>query len=583
MQGSAIRKRRVRLFELFLLALFLATALFAAFDWSDFSVAPGVSVRYVSYGSTDGVTISGALFAPSAPGEALPGVVVVHGLTDYKEELNRLSVELARRGFVVLAIDLRDHGMSDGASTFGLPTAEPEDVARGVAFLKGQPGVDPNRMAIVGHSFGGMVALIAASQPATQVNATVTWAAPINLTSLARDNFATVAFVVDKRVLPPNLVEPEQLRVRSPVEYIGGIPGLRPNSTLFLHSADDTLIPVNQSEEAYNATLGRGQTVDIVNGAGHAMATLEVLDTTIGFIEMKTKSRVSDPLDPVYPSFARDREWLTLALTMAAWPVAWLSWEFFCTRSPQPVRLYNFPADKGRQKGLVFMGADIAAFGGAVAGVSFLVVPGSAAAPFAGTLPAPSLFSGLLAAGLVLCAAAYGLARAERWARGRDDQRFEEGESLSRSVMTVVPVLLLIPLTWAFQYLLFFGANGPRSLTFALPVAVLLIMMFGFEAFLRLRVQRRMCGFLASMLPREGLRRSAVNVLVGTLLYFVMVTWVVVWLFKGYAEAPGDAALFTVGVGVVSSLLYDRTKSIVPGAVISGAYVAWVLNAPFHF
>jgi hypothetical protein len=57
----------------------------------------------------------------------------------------------------------------------------------------------------------------------------------------------------------------------------------------------------------------------------------------------------------------------------------------------------------------------------------------------------------------------------------------------------------------------------------------------------------------------------------------------VLFLFKGYAEAPGDSALFTLAVGVVSSILYDRTKTIVPGALFAGAYVAWVLNAPVHF
>jgi dienelactone hydrolase len=583
-EGTAIRKRRVRLFELMFTALLLATATVSAITWSDFSAAPQVSPQYVHFPSTDGVTIAGILFTPHSEPGPFPGVVVVHGLTNYKEEYNRISVELARRGFMVLAIDLRAHGMSDGTCTFGLPTAEPQDVAHAVDYLRLQPGVDPSRMAIVGHSFGGMVSLTAAAMPTMQVNATVTWAAPINLTSLARDNYETVAYVADKRVLPASILDPatrdRELALRSPIQFLGA---LRPNSTLFLHSEDDELIPVSQVREAGNATMAELQRVEIVEGAGHAMATEDVMQRTISFIENKTKGRTSAPMDPVYPSFTRDATWLSLALTMLAWPLAWLSWEFWCTRNPQLVKHYTYPADRSKTKALVFIAADLGAFAGVVVGVSALVVPGSAAAPFALTLPAPSLFAGLLFAGVLLCAAAVGLSRVEREVRGRDDKRFEEGENLARSVRVGIPVLLMIPLTGAFQYGLFLGADAPRSAAFWIPVFVLVLLMFGLEAFVRLRVQARMRRVMAEVFAKRPLAQSLISVFVGTVLFFLAVNWVVMFLFKGYADAPGDSALFTLAVGVVSSILYDRTKTIVPGALFAGAYVAWVLNAPFHF
>jgi dienelactone hydrolase len=577
---SAVRRRRVRWFELLLTVLLFGVVVSCALNWSDLAASPHLNVQYVSFPSSDGVVISGALFSPAGASGRAPGVVVVHGLTDHKEYLDRVSVELARRNFVVLAIDLRDHGMSNGSCTFGLPGAEPQDVLNALQFLRARPEVDPGSLALVGHSFGGMVALLAASTAAGQVNATVTWAAPTNLTSLAADNYATVAFVVDKRVLPADLTTPEGLAVRSPIEYIAG---LRPNSTLFLHSTDDTLVPVSQSYEAYNLTQARGQRFEEVQGAGHAMRTGEVLDKTIAFIELKTKGHTSDPLDPVYTSLERDQSVLLLLLTMMAWPVAWLSWEFWCSKAAQTVKVYNYPGDRVRWKAIAFFGADVGAFALALAGVGALVVPGSQGPPFAGTLPAPSLFAGMLAAGALLVAGAYGLSRAERSLRGRDDKRFEEGESLGRSFATVVPVLFLLPITIILQYLLFMGANYPRSAAFLLPLGVLLLAMLGFESFLRLRIQRRLRGLMGVVFTKPSLAAAVANILVGSLLYFVMLAWVMVWLFKGYAEVPGDTVLLTLAFGVSSSILYDRTKNILPGAVLSAVFLTWVLNGPFHF
>ncbi len=577
---TAVRRRRVRLFEIVYTVLLVGTVLSAALNWSDLSVSPHLTVQYVSFPSTNGAVISGALFSPSGATSRVPGVVVVHGLTDHKEYLNRVSVELARRNFVVLAIDLRDHGMSTGACTFGLPDAEPQDVLNALQFLRARPEVDPNSLALMGHSFGGMVALLAASNPGGQVNATVTWAAPTNLTSLARENYETVAYVVDKRVLPADLTTPEGLRVRSPVEYIAS---LRPNSTLFLHSTDDALVPVSQSYEAANLTQARGQRFEEVQGAGHSMRTGEVLDKTIAFIELKTKGRASEPLDPVYASLERDESVLVLLMTLQAWPVAWLAWEFWCSKAAQPVRMYNFPGDRVRWKALAFFGADVAAFALAVVAVGVMVVPGSQAAPFAGVLPAPSLFAGMLAAGGLLVAGAYGLSRAERTYRGRDDKRFEEGESLGRSFATVLPVLVLIPFTIVLQYVLFIGADYPRSAAFLLPLGALFLAMLGFEAFLRLRIQRRMRGLMRVVFTKPGLASAIANILVGSLLYFVMLSWLMAWLFKGYASVPGDTALLTLAFGVTSSILYDRTKNILPGALLSAVFLTWVLNGPFHF
>jgi dienelactone hydrolase len=60
-----------------------------------------------------------------------------------------------------------------------LTTEQLDDVMAAIAFLKTVPGVDPSRIAIAGHSFGGNLALLAAERDKT-VRAAVTFAAAAN-------------------------------------------------------------------------------------------------------------------------------------------------------------------------------------------------------------------------------------------------------------------------------------------------------------------------------------------------------------------------------------------------------------------
>jgi dienelactone hydrolase len=57
-----------------------------------------------------------------------------------------------------------------------LTTDQIDDVMAGLAFLKTVPGVDVHRIALVGHSFGGQLSLLAAERDST-IRAAVTFAA----------------------------------------------------------------------------------------------------------------------------------------------------------------------------------------------------------------------------------------------------------------------------------------------------------------------------------------------------------------------------------------------------------------------
>jgi alpha/beta superfamily hydrolase len=75
--------------------------------------------------------------------------------------IERLATDLADAGFVALRFNFRGAGGSEGQSTDG--RLEPLDVAGAVEFALREPGVDPNKVALVGHAFGAWVALVYAA------------------------------------------------------------------------------------------------------------------------------------------------------------------------------------------------------------------------------------------------------------------------------------------------------------------------------------------------------------------------------------------------------------------------------------
>lgn len=125
------------------------------------------TVSYKSEGLPDGENnlIVGNLFqpAPKFSDKKYPAIIACHGFLYGigKESMNRWCVELTKRGFVVLSIDLPGSGMSSGEmDLFPREDFEPVVVQDGVEFLKGYDFVDDSEIGIIGISYGGTTAAI---------------------------------------------------------------------------------------------------------------------------------------------------------------------------------------------------------------------------------------------------------------------------------------------------------------------------------------------------------------------------------------------------------------------------------------
>lgn len=134
-------------------------------------VPPGPGRVYpiteVSFASNDGVQVS-ALFGALSGSQALPVVILLHDLGGDKGDwLSGTSayVELLEHDYAVLAIDMRGHGdtpLPEDRQVLQLADLENSflDVHAALTWLQTQPGVDANRVAVVGSGSGGNVAYV---------------------------------------------------------------------------------------------------------------------------------------------------------------------------------------------------------------------------------------------------------------------------------------------------------------------------------------------------------------------------------------------------------------------------------------
>jgi dienelactone hydrolase len=115
-----------------------------------------VKVKEMYWETSTGVGLSALLFKPdSATAEnQAPAIVVSHGRYNNKEMQEGNFVELARRGYVVISIDMYGHGDSD-YTKIDTNTVGGTGMYDAVKLLADLPYVDADRIGVTGHSAGG--------------------------------------------------------------------------------------------------------------------------------------------------------------------------------------------------------------------------------------------------------------------------------------------------------------------------------------------------------------------------------------------------------------------------------------------
>lgn len=165
------------------MALILVGSIFACV----FNTSMGsVKVSRISFETAKG-TMSGLLYMPkdASASNPKPTVVVTHGYLNSAEMQDANAIELSRRGYVVLAVDMYDHGHSKvnaenygGTDFFGLwSTFWINSMNDAVDYIYDQPYVlkDANgngMIGVTGHSMGGFSSTVALAMDEAKYAAT---------------------------------------------------------------------------------------------------------------------------------------------------------------------------------------------------------------------------------------------------------------------------------------------------------------------------------------------------------------------------------------------------------------------------
>lgn len=120
--------------------------------------------------STDDVLLYAQGWRPHGPPQA--AVLIVHGLRDHGARYAPLARELVKRGWAVVAFDLRGHGRSQGRRvTIDRFDRHVDDLSMMVEQLRSM--VPDRPLMLLGHSMGGTIASLYAERPGADLDGLV--------------------------------------------------------------------------------------------------------------------------------------------------------------------------------------------------------------------------------------------------------------------------------------------------------------------------------------------------------------------------------------------------------------------------
>jgi len=249
----------------------------------DEAIAP---VKTIEYSARDGLVIPSLLTHPhgAQAGARLPAIIMPHGGPEAYDALgfDDWAQYFASRGYVVLQPNFRG---SDGFGTKHRTAGYGEwggkmqdDVSDGVNYLVQSGWADPQRVCIVGASYGGYSALaggaftpdlykcVVAVAPVTHV--------PSFLAERSRD-FGKNSSVLNywEKLLGDRKDDRAKMEQISPVNAAAAFKA----PVLLMHGTDDTVVPYSQSTKMESALRSAGKDVTFVklNKEDHWLSTSE--------------------------------------------------------------------------------------------------------------------------------------------------------------------------------------------------------------------------------------------------------------------------------------------------------------------
>ena len=224
-------------------------------------------VKPVTIPAPDGAQIPGYLtLPPGREARGLPAVVLPHGGPSSRDEwgFDWISQFLAARGYAVLQPQYRGSaGYGDewlNENGFKNWRTSMSDIAASARWLSSQGIADPNRVAIVGWSYGGYAALLEAATDSSLYKAVVAIAPVTDLALLKQDHrgFTNAAVVEEFIGSGPHILEGSPLRHASRIQA----------PVLLVHGDLDANVRFSHSQKMNDALRDAGKEVEFLQYKG---------------------------------------------------------------------------------------------------------------------------------------------------------------------------------------------------------------------------------------------------------------------------------------------------------------------------
>lgn len=273
---------------------------------------------------SDGLKLSGVLHVPESAKAPLPAVIVTHGFGGNKDgKTHVVEADMYEAwGYVVLRLDFRGCGESEGVRGHIICTDQVADLRNAVTWLTERAEVDASRIALSGQSFGAAVSIYTGSVD-SRVAAVVSMGGWGDGLTKSQDQFPTpeawAGFIATlekgrkhREATGQSLMVkrwdivpvPEHLRSNLPpgaimdftAETMASILSFRPKDVvalmaprpmLLMHAANDSVTPTAQSIETFRHA-GKGTDLILINDIDHfpfADGNIRVRDILKGWLD----------------------------------------------------------------------------------------------------------------------------------------------------------------------------------------------------------------------------------------------------------------------------------------------------------
>ena len=251
-------------------------------------------MKMVAYAAGDGLKMEGVLtLPPDRPGKALPAVILPHGgPASYDTAgFDWLAQAFASRGYAVFQPNFRGstgYGAAFKAAGYGEWGRKMQtDISDGLAELVRQGIVDPKRVCIVGHSYGGYAALAGVTLQHGLYRCAVASAGISDVFRLVNDESEEGGgdpMLV--RNLKLEIGQGRDLKAVSPVRFADKVDV----PVLLIHGKDDTVVHFSQSTAMAEALQRAGKPVEFVtlkaedHWLSKSETRLQMLQASVDFV-----------------------------------------------------------------------------------------------------------------------------------------------------------------------------------------------------------------------------------------------------------------------------------------------------------